>query len=549
MSSTQFFKKAEINKNNPMFSDFKTTIETFFYGNNVEMLQSLTDSYKLAAQASGTIVTDLKIESPEELGLPHNAKVLVHNDGAVVGRTAAARRVIGQPGVNQTDLLKIVRSALFNRRTTSFIKTKVVVGLDQDFMLQSHLILPKGYEATLYSYNLNFQYLTEEIKKEYTNSKHYDVPDLYIYGDPDWTHPDYPQGLAIFDPEHNVAAILGLPYFGEFKKATLTLAWASAHRNGYTACHGGMKQYLLKNQAPKTIATFGLSGSGKSTLTLSDHQGAYMIKVLHDDAFIINQKNGSSYALEPSYFDKTQDYPSSHPDVDYFLTCQNIGVTLNEKQEKVLVTEDIRNGNGRTVKSRLLIPNRVNKLTSAIDMVFFIMKDDTLPPVIKIKEPYLAASFGATLATKRSSAENIVGANFDQLVYEPFANPFRVYPLIEDYQDFLNLFDELETQCFVINTDAFGSIDIGPEVTLDSIAEIVENKATFKPFGKTKSIDYLDVKGYEPNFSNPDYLNRLNTRLLARVDFLKELDEKNKGYNALPLQARTVIETLIDDLS
>lgn len=29
-------------------------------------------------------------------------------------------------------------------------------------------------------------------------------------------------------PEANVAAILGLRYFGELKKATLTLAWATA---------------------------------------------------------------------------------------------------------------------------------------------------------------------------------------------------------------------------------------------------------------------------------------------------------------------------------
>ncbi|KLD60751.1 hypothetical protein WP50_07730, partial [Lactiplantibacillus plantarum] len=62
------------------------------------------------------------------------------------------------------------------------------------------------------------------------------------------------------------------------------------------------------------------------------------------------------------------------------------------------------------------------------------MKDDSLPPVIKVDDPVLAATFGATLATKRSSAENIIG-NVDRnaLVIEPFANPFRVYPLSEDY--------------------------------------------------------------------------------------------------------------------
>ncbi len=58
------------------------------------------------------------------------------------------------------------------------------------------------------------------------------------------------------------------------------------------------------------------------------------------------------------------------------------------------------------------------------------MKDDTLPPVVKLEDPDLAAAFGVTLATKRSTAENVIGdVDRDHLVIEPFANPFRSYPL------------------------------------------------------------------------------------------------------------------------
>ena len=62
------------------------------------------------------------------------------------------------------------------------------------------------------------------------------------------------------------AAVLGLRYFGELKKATLTLAWATAHRNGYAACHGGEKAFHFKDKDDKVFAFYGLSGSGKSTL-------------------------------------------------------------------------------------------------------------------------------------------------------------------------------------------------------------------------------------------------------------------------------------------
>ena len=67
------------------------------------------------------------------------------------------------------------------------------------------------------------------------------------YLDPDWRHPDFPMGLAFFDPEHNCAAILGMRYFGEHKKGTLTLAWGIANRHGFASCHGGQKRYNLQN--------------------------------------------------------------------------------------------------------------------------------------------------------------------------------------------------------------------------------------------------------------------------------------------------------------
>lgn len=47
------------------------------------------------------------------------------------------------------------------------------------------------------------------------------------------------------------------------------------------------------------------------------HNGKYDIKVLHDDAFIISVKDGSSIALEPSYFDKTNDYSIGHREQDF----------------------------------------------------------------------------------------------------------------------------------------------------------------------------------------------------------------------------------------
>ncbi len=96
-----------------------------------------------------------------------------------------------------------------------------------------------------------------------------------------------------------------------------------------------MKQYSIDDRT-YTMAVFGLSGSGKSTITLAKHAEDLPVTILHDDAFVISRKNGSATALEPSYFDKTQDYSSDDPTISYFLTCQNVGVTTNERQEKII---------------------------------------------------------------------------------------------------------------------------------------------------------------------------------------------------------------------
>ncbi|WZU00920.1 hypothetical protein MGH68_15725 [Erysipelothrix sp. D19-032] len=53
--------------------------------------------YRMSETAPATIVTDLVVNHTEALGLPQNAKVLVDNNGSVVGRTARARHIIATP--------------------------------------------------------------------------------------------------------------------------------------------------------------------------------------------------------------------------------------------------------------------------------------------------------------------------------------------------------------------------------------------------------------------------------------------------------------------
>ncbi len=550
MATKQTYKWDEIRIKSPHLSMAKTTIETAFYGNNVIRVDSLAEAYRLACDAPGTVVTDLPVYKPGDIGLPSDAKVLLFNDGSVYGRAAAARRILGEPDVSEDKYCTIVREAIYNSRNRVMYHAQVLIGLDPEFMVKAHLLIPEGEENVMYSWMLNFQYINEKYAKMYAESKVIEGEnDIYIFSDPQWTDAEYPMGLTFFDPKHNCASLLGMRYFGEHKKGTLTLAWGCASRHGYASCHGGQKRYNLPGGRKVVVGVFGLSGSGKSTITHAQHDGKYDITVLHDDAFIISTEDGSSIALEPAYFDKTQDYTMDDPNNKYLLTVQNCGATVDEDGKVVLVTEDVRNGNGRAVKSILWSPNRLNRFAEPVDAIMWIMKDPTLPPVTKISCSTLASALGATLATKRTSAERLApGVDPNALVIEPYANPFRTYPLSIDYTEFKKLFENRGVDCYILNTGDFMGKKVTKEATLGSLEKIVEGTATFVESG-IDNISFMPIDGFTPNFKDAEYKKTFVARIQDRVAFIEKQTTNRGGIDKLPDEALEAMKKVADQAS
>ena len=542
MSTRRVWKQSEI-KTNPLFSKMRSTIETAFYGNNVTPVTSVAQAYQLAAEEPGVIVLDMPVYKPCEQGLPTDAKVLVTNDGKTTGRYAKARRIIGDEGIDEVELSNIARDAVYDSRDKEWLAAEAIVGLDKKFTARAHLMIPKDHASTLYSWIMNFKFFDAAVKEFYDDSLEIQEGDIYIYSDPDYVVPGHPGGLAIFDPAHNCAMILGMRYFGEHKKGTLTLAWSLANRLGYVACHGGMKRYNLDNGKSYTIGVFGLSGSGKSTLTHEKHDGRYDISILHDDAYIINTEDLSSIALEPTYFDKMQDYPVEHPANEFLLTLQNVGVTMDDEGRKVVLAEDVRNNNGRAIKSQFWTENRVNYVDEPVNAIVWLMKDKTLPPILKIDDPVLASTMGATLATRRSTAEKL-DAHVDPnaLVIEPYANPFRTYPLALDYESYKKLFSECGVECYIMNTGFFLDNKVPKEVTLDLLERLVEGTLEFKPFYKYPNLEYVEVPGFEPPFQVREYHHQLHKAFEFRYDYVENLIGHK---NELPEEVLEVLKTLM----
>ncbi len=561
MSTKAYYPIAEIGAGKTGFSKTRSIIEAAFYGNNVVKVNTLKEAYELAKNSPGTVVTDMPIKDGETFGLEKDAKVLLFNDGAVTGRYAAARRIKGEPGVDDKKLDKVVMDAVYEARWKIMYHAEVYVGLDPEFMVKAHLLIPEGEENVMYSWMLNFQYMSDEYVKMYKNSKAVGdgkEADIYIFSDPQWfpgERPDVdysclsdPLTLCYFDTDQNCAAILGMRYFGEHKKGTLTMAWAIANRNGYASCHGGQKEYTLADGSKYVASVYGLSGSGKSTLTHAKHDGKYDIKVLHDDAFIINTDTCASIALEPTYFDKTADYPTGCADNTYLLTAQNCSATLDEDGKVQLVTEDIRNGNGRAIKSKLWSPNRVDKIEAPVNAIFWIMKDPTIPPVVKLKGAALASVMGATLATKTSTAERVAaGTDLNALRFVPYANPFRTYPLVNDYEKFKKLVDEKNVDCYIINTGDFMGKKVQPKDTLGILETIVEGKASFKQWGPFTDIEIMDWEGFVPNLGDKEYVSQLQARMQDRAKAVADFAVKKGGYDKLPDEAAAALEKIVSE--
>ena len=563
MSTKAYYPISEIGKGKPGFSKTRSIIEAAFYGNNVVPVNTLKEAYNLAKNSPGTIVTDMPVYRGEEFGLDADAKVLLFNDGAITGRYAAARRIAGEPGVDCDKLDKVAMDAIYSARYKKLYHATVYAGLDPEFMVKVHLLIPEGEENIMYSWMLNFQYMSDDYVKMYKESVAVGdgkEPDIYIFSDPQWTpvsHPgvDYsclsdPQTLCYFITDTNCACILGMRYFGEHKKGTLTMVWAIANRNGYASCHGGQKEYTLADGSKYVASVYGLSGSGKSTITHAKHDGKYDIKVLHDDAFIINTDTCASIAIEPTYFDKTQDYPTGCEDNKYLLTAQNCSATLDEDGKIQLVTEDVRNGNGRAIKSKLWSPNRVDKVDAPVNAIFWIMKDPTIPPVVKLKGASLASVMGATLATKRSTAERLApGVDPNKLVVVPYANPFRTYPLANDYEKFKKLVEEKNVDCYIINTGDFMGKKVQPKDTLGILEAIVEKKADFHKWGPFSDIEILDWEGFVPDMNDPEYVGQLKARMNDRVNEIKAFETAKEGYDKLPDDALAAIQKVVDELN
>jgi len=512
-------------------SPWRSILESAFHANSVRKT-TMRELYELSTKQPEIIVTTEPMYKPEVYGLPEDAKVLVSNDGRIVGRTAKARCLVREMGKDKDRYLEILREAIYHLNRKESLWLEGIAGLHTDFMVKAHLLSPVMDAKNMLDWALNFTPWMKPWTDMYERSRILNEPDIIVLADPEWHHPEFKDGLIIVDVDNNCIAILGLRYFGERKKGTLTLAWSIGVRQNMVACHGGIKK--IGDKPP--IAVFGLSGSGKSSITNSlNHEGTLHedepVTVIHDDAFLIDLENDFSVALELNLFDKTDSVLFDDPVVKYFYSLQNVGVTVMPDGGKKIVCEDIRNRNGRCIKSRDMFHHK--DFCERPGKVIWLQKDPSLPPICKINSIGLAVAMGASLSTMRAKGvENVDPAELKKLVIEPFANPFRVHPLLWDCLQFEKLFKS-QTECYMMNTYAFGTPDhivvIPKKLSLLIVTELVRGNIkwmeweTFYGLSIPENGNILFHNDYDQKYKPPrdeKYIQYLRDRMQDRITFL-----------------------------
>lgn len=458
-------------KNLKEMSSIRAVAETIMLNPKVRKVNAL-EAYEMAKKQPGVAVTDLEIYPPfaERLGLPKGAKVLNDCHGKIIGRTAKARVFYNRiPGNEKKKVEGDIREAMYQLEHYDLIKCEAVLGLDPDLMIKATYVTTTTDASNVFNWLCNFAPL-ELMEEEYKKSKALPILDVIIVAFNEWTCDDpyyhnvgAPQ-IGLVDETQNVIFNLGMRYFGERKKGTLTLAWTSGMRLGMAACHGGIKEIDFsgcadeyKHLSKRSIAFYGLSGTGKSSHTNSIDNGGTLPSgfkkyALHDDAFQIDTDEKVCRVWEPSLFDKTDSRDLDNPDWKYLIALMNHAMI--ERNGKLLpLGLDTRQANGRALLDRDLLGNWVNKC-SFPEAITWLMKDTALPPIHKYKNKYLAAAMGAALITKRSRAENVTEEELRKLVFEPFANPFRVYELYKDVESFIKVL-ETGADCYTFNSAGY----------------------------------------------------------------------------------------------
>lgn len=560
----------------------RAAAETLHCSRHIHHHPDMNELYDLSIAQPTCLESDIPMADPDFVGLTGGRdRVLVHYSGQDTARSAWARECMPlakdypltlSQKKQKERIERSVREANFSLMQEDLLHTEVYFGKNKDFMGRIHLLVPKKYAKLAYDLNLNFIRKTPEQDLLYSVSKQLPFPDLWIVCDPDWqpkatgaSAKDNKRLQMLLDLEGCTSYLLGARYFGEVKKACLTMIWHAALSHGIgMPIHGSSKTLHIEvpnndYNEPFTFLTLGLSGTGKSTVGSSQHTDLLdpdnePVRLGNDDAIVIlydpSDPMSACVGLEEGCYNKSNDYDESSPMLATIQSAENVLIRRDREGNHVLTHEDAYAGNGRVQTARHRLPGTTKELdTPHPDCVALLMRDEVLPPVLRVIDPSLFIGMYMSLASRTTNAENVPIEQIGRLRIVPGANPFNTWGFPEETRALEQLIEHATFEGLVLNTGGFfsGNIQgeepraIPKELTLSIYPKLAKNQIQWQDWHMFPGLQIPDPKCFEDIYSDfskhfhplyirdkKGYRQLLFQRLKERIHFLQGLTVDQK---------------------
>ena len=266
-------------------------------------------------------------------------------------------------------------------------------------------------------------------------------------------------------PDIGLTTVLGSDYTGEAKKSFLRLFMLRAKEQGGLGLHAGSKRVTLNDaDGRREIGQLflGLSGTGKSTLTshglwLDDPEGVEMIQddvcALLPSGTVAGSEGGGLYiktiGLDPD--EQPELYTAA---TDESAILENVAV---DDDGTVHFDEPRYGRNARaTIKRDQLTSASSDIDLDGVDQLFFITRNPLMPPVARLSDEQAAVAFmlGESIETSAGDPSRV-----GESIRVVGTNPFIIGSEGKEGNRFRDLIEDLDVQCYVINTGSVGTDD------------------------------------------------------------------------------------------
>jgi ATP-dependent phosphoenolpyruvate carboxykinase len=533
-------------------------------------------AYELACEQPNVIKTDVLMSDVAGVGLfETNNKVLVSVTGKDTGRSPWARHVVDASSASEVDEVgKLIKNVVRELLPIPKVEVKCFFGRSKNAMGECEFLVTQKYAKHALDFIMNFVPSTEETQRLYKESKPLGFKNIKVVSHPDWVNPDWeawrnrvnpndrrkheddpepPRIKMIFDVENNIAFLLGNFYFGECKKAALSLIWSSFLNKGLgMPIHGSSKSLIMPDGKKMVFITIGLSGSGKSSLGNAYHEEFIKdgtlkeVELGNDDAIVVQAEADETSGLEAGLYNKTDAYEPGSFWEKTIQSAENSLVVVGDNGRRKPYYMDVYTKNGRCISARHFLPGANSTLldTPAPNFICTIQKDNTWGPVTLIEDPVLQAALYITLSTKSTAAENISLDEIGKLKISPGANPFGIWKREEECDMFHKTVVKHKVTGFLLNTGGYfisekdekagKETDIKKELSIILYPLLAAGKIEWvdwdmMPGTKVPAPGSMEkfFKGYDQMFSVDKkhldtYRMIFNARLINRIDWMEK---------------------------